>query len=448
MSAFDLWREKNELPRSYAHFDPPIKLSSILHWLLNPEQVCRHSFLPFIHFVANFNKFKHHAIKPKSRKLYYCSHKDRLVYSYYSFLLNQSYIKYIQSNNFSECVIAYRPDLHQSTPELSKRAFDFIKSQEQCVVYIGDFTNFFDTLDHKYLKRRICSVLGTNNLPNDWYKVFKNISNFNKVDVSTLCSVLKIPKLPKNGLIKATHHNMIMSLNRFKFCRKNIKNFIQPNKENYGIPQGSPISATLSNVYLTEFDQVLYWFSQVFHGLYLRYCDDFIIIIPGDITGLQHINKILSFLVRTDETLPSKSIPNLTLEQDKTQSFIIRSNKVYKIKGTFSLSPPTYLQFLGLSFDGTHVKIRDKTTSKYYYRMYRKAKAIVNCKKRGINVSARKLYELYSSKNSKAIYPKKGHFFDWNFLTYIQTVKKVFGNQFIDNITNRHLQKIRKRLKK
>ncbi len=36
---------------------------------------------------------------------------------------------------------------------LQKKAIDFIKQTEECFILIGDFTSFFDSLDHGYLKK-------------------------------------------------------------------------------------------------------------------------------------------------------------------------------------------------------------------------------------------------------------------------------------------------------
>ena len=47
-----------------------------------------------------------------------------------------------------------------------------------------------------------------------------------------------------------------------------------------GIPQGSPISASLANIYMLEIDKYIYEYVKSYNGLYMRYCDDFIVIIP------------------------------------------------------------------------------------------------------------------------------------------------------------------------
>lgn len=51
---------------------------------------------------------------------------------------------------------------------------------------IGDFTNFFDNLDHQYLKQQWCSLLQVSQLPADHYAVFKNITKYSKWELDDL----------------------------------------------------------------------------------------------------------------------------------------------------------------------------------------------------------------------------------------------------------------------
>ena len=51
----------------------------------------------------------------------------------------------------------------------------------------------------------------------------------------------------------------------------------KPNKfdgKRYGIPQGSPMSAILSNIYMLDFDKYCCELANNFGGIYRRYCDD------------------------------------------------------------------------------------------------------------------------------------------------------------------------------
>ena len=46
--------------------------------------------------------------------------------------------------------VAYRTDLHKNNIHFAKVAVDFIRESGPCYIMIGDFTNFFDNLDHRY----------------------------------------------------------------------------------------------------------------------------------------------------------------------------------------------------------------------------------------------------------------------------------------------------------
>jgi len=45
-------------------------------------------------------------------------------------------------------------------------------------------------------------------------------------------------------------------------------------QEYYGIPQGSALSALLSNIYLVDFDEYMFKLGQTIGFIYRRYCDD------------------------------------------------------------------------------------------------------------------------------------------------------------------------------
>ena len=104
------------------------------------------------------------------------------------------------------------------------------------------------------------------------------------------------------------------------------------------------------------------------------------------------------------------------------------------------------IDYLGFTFDGKEITIRDKTISKYYYRLYRKLKTIVKNEgytPSGKRISCKNLYEKYTVKGAH-LKDSNGHI-KGNFISYVQRAQKVFGeDEPIDRKTRRHMLKIRR----
>lgn len=140
-----------------------------------------------------------------------------------------------------------------------------------------------------------------------------------------------------------------------------------------------------------------------------------------------------------------KIAPRLELQPEKTQYFKFENNEITNCGNefdNFADCSNRFMNFLGFTFDGCKVRIRSKTTTKYYYRMYSKAKTIAKnggYSYKGRRISKKNLYKLYSIRGA---FCKRG-----NFISYVERSKGVFGNnEAIDRDTKRHMQKINKAL--
>ena len=169
--------------KPYAHFDQRVSLSmpSIRKYVMNQNKIITHSFYPFIHFEKKNSRYGKKGPK-KPRELYYCSHLDRCVYQRYAFLLNYQYNIWAYKNNINDVAIAYRDNLGKNTIDFAKDAFNTIRSFSQCFILVGDFTNFFDNIEHQYLKKMMCRMLGVERLPKDYFTIFRNITRFSSWD--------------------------------------------------------------------------------------------------------------------------------------------------------------------------------------------------------------------------------------------------------------------------
>lgn len=418
--------------KQYAHFDRKTDLSHQWAYVSNPEKIRTHSFYPFIHYQINSVKFsKQKGKRQKSRDICYAAHIDRCIYQYYSFMLNNIYNERVQNDGISSVAVAYRTNLHESNIEFSKYAFDFIKENDPCYIMIGDFTGFFDNLDHRYLKKQLCSLLHAAALPSDYYAVFKSITAYSKWE---LADILELNGYENSRKGRKTLNNKDRVLSKVQYDQ--YRSHITKNTDGFGIPQGSPISAVLANIYMLETDKAVNECVLAAGGKYMRYSDDFIVIIPdsSEAYSKETLEKVISIIEQT---------PRLQLEPNKTQYFRYADNILSNCSSAFHAKADASnrnINFLGFSFDGYGVRVRAKTISKYYYRMNRKAKTIAKSKgytPTGKHISCKNLYKRYSERGANES--------PGNFLTYINHASKTYGTkEGIDRDTKKHMQKIRR----
>lgn len=433
------WKSKHQTRRYYAHFDTKVSLNQVWDYINDPTKVAAHGFYPFIHYTLSFLKFhkeSENKTKLKTREICYSAHIDRYIYQYYGYKLNRVYNLRVKKDITEHSVIAYRDNLHKNNIHFAKKAIDFIKSQDECYIIIGDFTKFFDSLDHGYLKEMLCNLLESQQLPADYYAVFRNITKYSNWNLEDLLQLNGLKNKRKD--IEAFNKlDRAISPVRFKELKKQ---FVKPNKTGVGIPQGSAISAVLSNIYMLHFDKSINDYVVKNHGLYMRYSDDFIVILPKkDLNNFknqfEHIRSVI------------QSVPRVQLEPEKTQIFEYVSGTIKSCNEDVLENVgngKNFMDYLGFTFDGQNVSLRAKTVSKYYYRLYRKLKTVVRSggtTRKGNRVSCKNIYLKYSVKGASVD--------DGNFITYVKKAEKIFKNEkAVAHVSRRHMQKIRKQLNK
>lgn len=434
----NIYNIKNNGKRKYAHFDKRLGLKEVYKYISTPENIAKHNFYPFIYYVKKIYKFnKKKGRYDKERPICYASHIDRCIYQYYAYILNQIYNKKVCELKIDECSIAYRDNKGKSNIDFAKEVFDFIKQTKKTFIIVGDFKGFFDNLDHKYLKDQLCKLLNVNKLSDDMYAVFKSMTKFSK------CQLEDILKL--NGLsdtykdIKELNScDTVMDVETFKKFKK--ENLIK-NKDKFGIPQGSPLSGIFSNVYMMKFDYKMKELVSSNKGLYRRYSDDFILVLPCK--NLDVFKEIYHEIINVID-----GTSGVYIEKDKTKAYFYSYDNIENITNDVipeKKDEKNIIDYLGFSFDGQTISIRQKTYGKYIYRMRRKIDGIERCNGityKGNRINYDKVYEKYSKKGLIRGQKKS------NFISYVRLSNKVFKDEEnISNIEKNHMRKIAKVIK-
>lgn len=357
--------EEKYTSKSYKHIDFPVKYSKVEDYVTNRAKISKHSFLPFIKYTAITEKMidkpnpdvNNRPIKIKERPLMYAGHLDSFIYKYYSDILNKIYNQYVEDLGISMCAIAYRSyqdkENKKSNIHSAAEVINFIKEQKETVILIGDFTRYFEKIDHRILKENLYEVMDVVSLPNDWFNIYKSVTKYGYYKIEDF----EKPNKEVQHFFELKRHTYFKSLKHFRKYKK--INSCSYNHLSEGIPQGASISAVLSNVYAINFDKIMHEISLKYNSLYRRYSDDFILVIPdADVTF--EINRLMKEI--NDQAEKNKIIIN----EDKSSILYYKDGVIID----FMNNRPSKLDYLGFLFDGMEVKMRIKSPNKFY----RKAK--------------------------------------------------------------------------
>lgn len=339
--------------RGYRHFDLPIG-KAFAKKAMNPSYVVQHSFSPLIHYTKADTRYKkcpltgQRRTTTKERPIKYASHRDAGILAYYAHRLNEALDVHYKSAGIGDSVIAYRA-LGLANYDFAAEAMVFAQTNSPVMVLAFDVTGFFDNLDHGLLKRRLKALLDVQDLPADWYKVFRAITRFHFVDLKDLKTH------PEFGpRLKQKSRERLASVEELKTAGISFR----PNPElakgfQRGIPQGTPISAAASNVYMMEFDAAARARCDLTGALYRRYSDDILVICkPDDAPALR--DEIVRLIARE----------KLEIAPHKTEETL------------FDVAAPAprgtkAAQYLGFTLDERGAAIRESSVSRQWRKLRR-----------------------------------------------------------------------------
>ncbi|HCT0491861.1 TPA: RNA-dependent DNA polymerase, partial [Staphylococcus pseudintermedius] len=281
------------------------------------------------------------------------------IYRYYADYLNTNYYNHVCKKLFiDQCVIAYRNNKQgKSNIDFAAEVINQIVLYDQAYIYVGDFTNYFDKINHSLLKENIKRVLNVNMLTNDWFNIYKSITKFGYYEKNFLEKNIDSEK----NLRSQNKRSYFNNLKEFRTFQKNNKTKF--NKNDFGIPQGTAISAVFANIYALNFDLQMNQLAFSHSGMYRRYSDDFILIIPisSNINNYTEIEVIIKNIAEECK---------INIKDEKTNTFLYSQHNLINLNNKSKQN----MDYLGFNFDGKNVKMRNKSI----YRFYRNAKKLIN----------------------------------------------------------------------
>ncbi len=461
---------KKYLKKGYTHFDHKFwfpdrqgELKQILNDGLKVfhkvhGRLETYAFSPFIKVLIKTPRYKYQAtegefaLETKIRPICYAAHLDSLIFGFYAFALNEKYQQYITKIGIDEAVLAYRTDLDgKCNIQFSKEVFDEVKRRGNCTAIALDIKGYFDHIDHKILKEKWQQVIG-GLLPEDQLKIYKRLTQYSYTSKNSILKKygvkLKKLKTPPRTLLDlvpgAKDYLKYQQLRNDRLIVTNDK----PDKKTgtmIGIPQGSAMSALLSNIYLICYDEMMITKGKEEGFLYRRYCDDILIICDAD-----KAEKLQQFAIKKiDDDC------HLEIQPRKVELTEFRKNSAGKVRAfnkkkmleksllVTDASNEKYfyksLQYLGFEYNGQDIFIRSSSLSRYFIKLRARIVKTISM-----------AYSDKSTSNQifkEQLFHKYTHLGKRNFLTYAYNAsKKSYQNSKGVSKEGMNSQAIRKQL--
>lgn len=357
---------------AYPHFDGPLSRGAAYALVMDSGRVAAHRFLPLLRHRAPKRKFRSGKAvapgKPSYRAITYAGRCDSVIFRRYRDLLYECYEKILRREGLADCVLAYRsipsPGGHcKSNIDFAVETYNSIRRIGDCTVLCLDIKSFFDNIGHEIVLQTWKQLLGSDRLPEDHFAVMTAATKYGFVEEKIALGVLGFFGLKQSpsgaqvrGYLVPRRSLPMMLCDKRTFLQKIAKNV---NVNKLGIPQGLPISDVLANAVLLQFDMQMMQRCEALGGLYRRYSDDLLFVLPGKSVDpgswIHDVDATLGLVCRT-----------LKLGHDKTSAYTVErlttgAQRITPIQPYKAI--PT-IDYLGLSYDGKSIYLRQCTLSR------------------------------------------------------------------------------------
>lgn len=411
--------------RPYRHFDGAVSLGSLdtgesrlTPLMKEPQRLSRHPFLPFLRRDRKTRHYTKKAIEQKKpRPIMYASHRDATILAFYAFILKTGYEARIKGTALAQAVVAYRkiprvdqPKKGKANIDLAKDVQELTRQHKQCAVLCLDIENFFGSMDHALIKQRWMKSINVDKLPPGHYAVFRNVTSYRYVFLHEALETLGYGRLVRGkfryrkGKLR---RGILCSPDAYdKKINPKTRSLVHKNLSGRGIPQGSPISHMIANIYLESFDQdVIEELAKYQFAHYRRYSDDILIVCPE-----KDAKSIYGFVVSRIKA------EKLTIKEKKTEVVVLDHQLMtakdisYSVTNQASreMSKRQTFQYLGFEIDTNDIHLRSGTIAAHYRRAIRRAATNRRAAARGGSL------HVAQKKDSKRTDVKRGN--HWQYL--------------------------------
>lgn len=205
---------------------------------------------------------------------------------------------------------------------------------------------------------------------------------------------------------------------------------------------------------MVDFDEKMKGHFDKIGGLYRRYSDDIVVVCPNGVDGIKQKEFVIEAIREV----------NLTIEPRKTNLYLFNKNDLIITCSHEFKGENKKLEYLGFSFDGNRIQLKNASISKFYYKMKRSVKrgeinAIrIHNYTRGIlferrlisrfTMAGSKSHKIYKRKKStKRFYRGFNTRPHGNYLTYVQKASWIMHEPNILNQLRRCPNKLCKLIK-
>jgi len=466
------WSPKDIKFKNYSHFDAPISKKNVVELVTNPKKVTKHTFFPFLHFEETFQPYRNEKRpkrKPKTRPIRYAARGDSYIYSKYRFELSKLYELELANRKLTNVVSAYRKvafaegsKKNKSNIDFAKDVFKKITTFRDSIVVTADISSYFESIDHDRLYAKVKYLLKCDELPDDWAAVLRNLMNYKYMSYKEVCRIAGFfgPK-DEDGYntLRKKMPKQICPIDKYRELTQlvlpNGNRLLERNENSFGIPQGAPLSDLLANLYLLDFDERVNAFVSELGGMYCRYSDDIILVIPNsEKINFSEIEKFLQDNIQLEgdqlKIKPEKCaalryfLENGVLNFEPLTQYDRqeRKNKDAPFKTVKRFRMNNGLEYLGFRFDGQKVYLKDSTLSNLKRKIRRNAWRYAY--KHNHDFRHLKLPDMIAKIDIETFFQKFGKvkkfkelqeqsdslkYKSWTFTTYAKRASDTFGKQ-------------------